>query len=134
MNKAIIALILVAGVAYLGLTAWYVDHRMNDENTGGSTPTVSFLKYTTQSAVSVPFGGSVSVLSTSTSAQYRRFQNQSGNTVFLACGDMAAASSTGIMLTASSTLEMRVDDGSLCTGAIRALGWGAAANLLVQEY
>lgn len=129
---------LIAAVAYLALTGWYVDRKiaglLNELNTLGSGDSaVEFAKFTTISAVSVTTS-SGRALATTTEAQYRSFQNNSALNVYLNCNaDAPAVANQGILLAASSTVEFSTSKGNMCFGSVTAISPGGTVTLLVNQ-
>ena len=134
MNKAtLVALILLAGVAYLALTGWYVDRRGESSNVG-ETAHSTWMNTATSGPITVGTGASVRVSATTTSAQIRIFQNNSPFSVYLKFGaDAAATANNGYLLSASSTLTLTNENGSMYQGSVQGISTGGTATVLVNE-
>lgn len=89
----------------------------------------------TSSVITVGTSASVRAVATSTSANWIMLQNNSANSVYLRFGaDKAAAANTGVLLTASSTLQLSTDQYNMYRGSITAIATGGTASVLVNEY
>lgn len=82
------------------------------------------------SGVLCPNGASTLLVATSTNPGYLRITNMTAQTVFLGMG-VPAASSSGVMLAASSSIEF--NQTNFFGGAIYCLGYGAAASTTYAE-
>lgn len=101
---------------------------------GGATDSVAFTTMGTSSTMTVFSGRSARILATSTEAQWRSFQNISANPVFLKfSSDTPAATSSGFILNASSTLQMSLDQSNMYRGSVTALSIGGDAQVLVNQ-
>lgn len=95
---------------------------------------VAFTNVGTSTAMVVTTSSS-QILATSTSAQWRMFQNNSPFSVYLSFqADKTALANNGIFLAASSTLTFSLDQSNLYRGGVRAIATGGTASVLVSQY
>lgn len=89
----------------------------------------------TSSTITVGTSASVRAMATSTAAQWRLLQNNSPFSVYLRFGaDKAATANNGVLLAASSTLALSLDQSNMYRGSITAISTGGTASVLVNEF
>lgn len=138
MKKFLIGLLCVAGVAYLlGVGILVVrtsvaPATVPNQSILGDVNGVPFTSIDVASSTSVLTAASKQVLATSTSAQWRMFQNNSACSIYLAfTKDVAATANTGVYLAASTTLVFTNE--SLYQGAVQAIATGCQGTLLISQ-
>ena len=117
---AALAVIAIIAVLYMGRPA-------TPQTFGQFAPQYSPMKNTGVLCVN---GASTLLIATSTSRSYLRLGNMSGKTIWLGMG-VPAATSTGIFLAASSTIEF--NQTNMFSGAIYCLGDSASGTNTVAE-
>lgn len=133
MKKFFVGLLCMAGVAYLlGLGILVMRQQLPQQQQNiGDVNGVPFTVVDIASSTTVTSASKL-VLGTSTSAQYRRFTNNSGNTIYLSfINGSDAVVNTGVVLFASSTIAL--SDESLYRGAVTAVSAGGNASLIIMQ-
>lgn len=132
MKKFFIGFVAFVLVSYgVGLYVLFQGHKDALIQPVGDVNGVPFLTLDVASSTTVQTG-SKQVLATSTSAQWRLFQNNSSFGIWLAfTNDKDATLNTGIYLPASTTIEFKGEN--LYLGAVRAVSTANATLLISQK-
>lgn len=136
MQKTLIALLVAGLLASMAVIAGLIgDHRQTvPAPVGLSDESSAFTSLATSSSMAVTFGTSTRILATATDAQWRMFQNNGPFNVFLSFGsDKNAATGTGVLLVASTTLQISLDQSNMYRGSVQALGAGGNSTVLVNQ-
>lgn len=134
MKKFFIGFLYVVGIVYfLGLTILVARLSNSDSllKPVGDVNGIPFTRIDVSTSTQALTTGSKQVLATSTSAQWRIFQNIGPSAIYLNFSDAPATINSGIMLLASSTFEVRNE--SMYQGAVQAIAVGANSGLLINQ-